>query len=120
MDKEKFKEKYITFEDLQIFTICKKTLPCKHSVILPSGEHKMMRGNEIYNIIPKEHPMYNHFQEYEDWAEKAAAQKKAWEEADKLYQIKKAQWDEERRLEEEASNYNKPLLGQSAFRVMKK
>lgn len=108
-----------TFNGLSISNVCKPTLPCKHWVVLPSGESKMMRGSDIYKIIPKEHPSYNHFEYCKKWIEDEPKRRKAIEEANRKSDEAREKIKEQRRLEEEASNYNKQFI-QPEFKILRK
>jgi hypothetical protein len=98
-----------TYKSLSISHTCKCSLPCQHWVVLPTGESKSMRGSDIYKIIPKEHPMYKHFDYYQHWERDAPKRRLAYEEMERKSDEAWAIINEKRRLEEEMSNYNKPM-----------
>jgi hypothetical protein len=98
-----------SYKDVQISIICKSSYPCSHYVILPDGIGKTMSGHDIYKIIPRRHPAYNHFKTYKYWKCKVTVNNILALIDDFVDKCKEAKWEKDRQREEAASNYNKPL-----------
>ena len=104
-------------QEIIISKWCKKSMPCVHGVTFPSGECKSMRGDEIYKIISENHSMYNHFKYCEEWIKNTEQRHLEFEERQRKNDEYWAEMKEQRRLEDEASNYNKVDEYQPSFRI---